>query len=326
MRPPRAGLKRSEAPLEASLKPDAVVDLTLDTVTPAADGSGSLSDAPSGAGRYRGKRRKGPLFWVSLTWLVLVTCAAITAPWLPLPDPNALRISDKLLLPLSPGHVLGTDGLGRDILARLAYGGRVSLLISVSAVTIGLLVGGLLGMVAGFVRGWIETTVMAAADIILAFPGLVLLLALVAFVGQSLLAITLVIGLTSVPIYARVARANTLSVAQREFVLAARAIGASSRRILFREVLPNVILPVAAFGLVTLGVVIVLEGALAFLGLSVQPPDATWGSMIAEGKSYLSQTINVALMPSIVLFLTVLALNLVGDTVRSRFDVRESNI
>jgi peptide/nickel transport system permease protein len=274
----------------------------------------------------RGARGKGALFWTALVWLGVVALAAVAAPWLPLPDPNELRISDKLLPPLSPGHLLGTDGLGRDILSRLAYGARVSLLISVSAVTIGMLVGGLLGMLVGFFRGRAETAVMALVDIILAFPGLVLLLALVAFVGQSLLAITLVVGFTSVPIYARVARANTLAVAQREFVLAARAMGARSRRILFREVLPNVILPVAAFGLVTLGVVIVLEGALAFLGLSVAPPDATWGSMIAEGKGYLTQTVNVALIPSVAMFFTVLSLNLVGDTLRSQFDVRESSI
>jgi len=261
-----------------------------------------------------------------LVWLGVVVLGAVAAPWLPLPEPNELRISDKLLPPLSPGHLLGTDGLGRDILSRLAYGARVSLLISVSAVAIGMLVGGLLGMVVGFFRGRAETAVMALMDIILAFPGLVLLLALVAFVGQSLLAITLVVGFTSVPIYARVARANTLTVAQREFVLAARAMGARSHRILFREVLPNVILPVAAFGLVTLGVVIVLEGALAFLGLSVEPPDATWGSMIAEGKGYLTQTVNVAVMPSVAMFFTVLSLNLVGDTLRSQFDVRESSI
>jgi peptide/nickel transport system permease protein len=143
-------------------------------------------------------------------------------------------------------------------------------------------------------------------------------------VGQSLTAITLVVGFLSVPIYARVARATTLAVAERDYVRAARALGASSSRIMCREILPNVALPVAAFGFVALGVVIVLEGSLAFLGLSVSTPDATWGSMIAEGRQHLSSTTHLAFVPSVVMFLTVLAVNFVGDTLRDIFDVKES--
>ncbi len=167
---------------------------------------------------------------------------------------------------------------------------------------------------------------MALVDVILAFPGLVLLLALVAYVGQNLRVIATVIGLLSIPVYTRVARANTLSTAQREFVLAASALGATNRRILAREILPNVILPVLAFGLIAMGVIIVLEGALALLGLSVELPQATWGGMISEGKRHLHETVHVALLPSLVMFLTVLSLNLVGDTLRTRLDVRESGL
>jgi peptide/nickel transport system permease protein len=167
---------------------------------------------------------------------------------------------------------------------------------------------------------------MWAMNVLLAFPRLVLLLGLVAFVGQSLLAITLVVGFLSVPTYARVARASTLSVAQREYVLAARALGASRWRILRREILPNVVLPVAAFGMVALGVVIVLEGSLAFLGLSVKAPDPTWGSMIAEGRRHLEESAHLSLVPSAVMFLTVLAVNFVGDALRSHFDVREASL
>lgn len=282
---------------------------------------------PPPAGRG-GKRRKGAgiLFYACLGWIVLIVLVAITAPWLPIPDPNAIDIPAKEAPPLSAGHLLGTDGLGRDVLSRLAYGARVSLTISLSAVGVGIVIGGTLGMVVGYFRGKLETVVMAGTDIILAFPGLVLLLALIAFVGQSLTAITLVIGFLSIPIYARVARAATLAVSQREYVLAAGLMGARTRRILFREIMPNVILPVAAFGLIALGVVIVLEGSLAFLGLSVEAPAATWGSMIAEGKRHLDDAIHIALVPSLVMFLTVLSLNLVGDVLRSRFDVRESNL
>lgn len=286
--------------------------------------SGVAPLTPGPAGRRR--RGRGVVYWFCLSWLGLVVLAALAANWLPLPDPDAIDIINKQAPPFSEGHLLGTDGLGRDILSRLAYGARVSLVISVAAVGVGIIVGGTLGMVVGYFRGRLETGVMAVIDVILAFPGLVLLLALVAFVGQSLLAITIVIGFLSIPVYTRVARAATLAVSQREYVLAAGLMGGKTTRILFREIMPNVILPVAAFGLIALGVVIVLEGSLAFLGLSVEAPAATWGSMIAEGKRHLDQAIHIALIPSVVMFLTVLSLNLVGDVLRSRFDVREANL
>lgn len=276
--------------------------------------------------RRRGGRARGVVFWLALAWLALVVVVALTASWLPLRDPDKQDLVNRLAPPLSDGHLLGTDGLGRDILARLAFGARVSLIISLSAVSIGMLLGGTIGLAVGYFRGWFEGVVSWVLNVILAFPGLVLLLGLVAFVGQSLMAITLVVGFLSVPIYARVARATTLAASQRDYVLAARALGASDRRIMFREILPNVVLPVAAFGLVALGVVIVLEGSLAFLGLSVQAPNPTWGSMIAEGRQHLSTTTHLAFIPSLVMFLTVLAVNFVGDVLRSRFDVRESRL
>jgi peptide/nickel transport system permease protein len=266
------------------------------------------------------------VFWLALAWLALVVLVAVTASWLPLRDLDKQDLVNRLAPPLSDGHLLGTDGLGRDILSRLAFGARVSLIISLSAVSIGMLLGGTIGLAVGYFRGWLEGTVMWAVNVVLAFPGLVLLLGLVAFVGQSLLAITLVVGFLSVPVYARVARAATLAASQRDYVLAARALGASDRRIMLREILPNVVLPVAAFGLVALGVVIVLEGSLAFLGLSVQAPDPTWGSMIAEGRQHLSTTSHLAFIPSVAMFLTVLSVNFVGDVLRSRFDVRESRL
>jgi peptide/nickel transport system permease protein len=276
--------------------------------------------------RARSRRRSGVLFWLATGWLVLVVAVAITASWLPLADPEDQDLANRLAGPFTEGHLLGTDGLGRDVLSRLAFGARVSLIISLAAVSIGMFLGGSVGMVVGYLRGRVEGVVMWAINVLLAFPGLVLLLGLVAFVGQSLLAITLVVGFLSIPTYARVARATTLTVAQREYVVAARALGASRGRILRREILPNVVLPVAAFGLVALGVVIVLEGSLAFLGLSVKAPDPTWGSMIAEGRRHLEETAHLSLVPSAVMFLTVLAVNFVGDALRSRFDVREATV
>jgi peptide/nickel transport system permease protein len=300
-----------------------------------AAGAGALIPPPEDAGtadtgravrRGRTGRGRNVLFTLATGWLVCVVALAVLAPWLPLDDPEEQDLANRLAGPLTGGHLLGTDGLGRDILARLAFGARVSLVISVAAVGIGMFVGGSLGMLVGYVRGRLEGVVMWAVNVLLAFPGLVLLLGLVAFVGQSLMAITLVVGFLSIPTYARVARATTLTVAQREYVQAARALGASRGRILVREILPNVVLPVAAFGLVALGVVIVLEGSLAFLGLSVKAPAPTWGSMIAEGRRHLDSTAHLSMIPAAVMFLTVLAVNFVGDALRSRFDVREATL
>lgn len=294
-----------------------------------ADGTGEAAtpdDPAAGDDRRRLRRGRNVLLKLATGWLMLVTVAAITASWLPIPDPESQDLANRLAGPFTEGHLLGTDGLGRDILARLAFGARVSLIISVSAVSIGMVVGGAIGMVVGYLKGVVDAVVMWAINVLLAFPGLVLLLGLVAFVGQSLLAITLVVGFLSIPIYARVARATTLSVAQREYVQASRALGASRGRILVREILPNVVLPVAAFGLVALGVVIVLEGSLAFLGLSVEAPAPTWGAMIAEGRRHLDETAHLSMVPAAVMFLTVLAVNFVGDSLRSRFDVREATL
>ena len=272
-------------------------------------------------------RRKPRIFYyLALFWLALVVFAAVFADVLPLADPNFQKVRFRLSTPGQNGFILGADDIGRDILSRLAYGGRVSLIISITAVVIGSIFGGALGLTAGFFRGWYERIVMAIVDVLLAFPALVLLLALVAFVGQSLRTISLVIGFLAIPAYCRIARATTLSVSQREYVLAARALGAKSSRILFRELLPNVALPIVAFGLVALGTVIVAEGGLAFLGLSVEFPTATWGSLIASGKRTIRTAPHLAMIPAAVMLLTVLSVNYVGDALRSRFDVRESSL
>lgn len=288
------------------------------------DGLASLRPGAAPASKRR-RSKEGVFFWLAVGWILIVAFCAVFATMLPIPGPNEQTIMDRLATP-SLEHPLGTDGLGREALSRLVHGARVSLVVSLTAVGVGMIVGGTLGMIAGYTRGLFDTLLMAVVNVILAFPGLVLLLVLLAYMGQSLSVISLVIGFLSIPVYARVARANTLALAQREFVLAAHTMGASKPRILFREIAPNVILPVAAFGLVAMGIIIVLEGTLAFLGLSVEAPAATWGGMIAEGKRHLHQAPHVALIPSIAMFLTVLSLNFVGDTFRRRFDVRESNL
>lgn len=281
-----------------------------------------MEEAASGDRPAR-RGRVEVVVWLSVLWLLVVVVAAVTASWLPIDDPLAVDVSHKLSRPGENGFVLGSDELGRDILARLVHGSRVSLVVSLAAVGIGVVGGGVLGMAAGFLRGWFDRVVMATSDILLAFPALVLLLGLLAYVGQSLFIITVTIGVVSIPRYARVARANTLSASHSEFAVAAEVLGATRRRILFREIAPNVMIPVLAFGFLSIGVVIVLEGSLSFLGLSVRPPTPTWGGMIATGRRFLQDAPHVSALPSLVMFLTVLAVNFVGDRLRSHFfDVR----
>jgi peptide/nickel transport system permease protein len=177
-------------------------------------------------------------------------------------------------------------------------------------------------MLAGYFRGWLDTFVSGAVDVLLAFPPLVLALAVTAFLGQSVLNMTLILGFLGIPVFTRVARAATLAFAQREFVTAARALGATHSRILMRELLPNVALPLAAFLLVGVAVTIVVESALSFLGLGVPPPQASWGSMIGEGRESLENAAWLAFTPAGVMFITVLAFNLVGDTLRAVTDPR----
>jgi peptide/nickel transport system permease protein len=252
--------------------------------------------------------------------LVFATTVAIFASALPVPSPNAVDPFHRLSPVGTSGHLLGTDTLGRDVLSRLVFGARVSLTVGIGSALLGLLVGGLLGMTAGFLRGWLEGLIMWAMDVLLSFPALVLLISVVAYVGHSLIAITLVIATVTVPIYARLARVHTLSVAEREFVTAARAIGLRRGRILLREVTPNIVPPVLSYGLISMGLVIVVEGTLSFLGLSVTAPTSSWGGLIAAGQNDITDDPALVLIPSAVLSLTVLALNLAGDRLRTRHE------
>lgn len=272
------------------------------------------------------RRGVGITFWLAVGWLVMIFVAGAFSAFIPTPDPNAIDIPGKLTDPFSSGHLLGTDGLGRDIVARLVDGARVSLTVSLTAVGVGLVVGGLFGTIAGYVRGVFDGLFVAGINVMLAFPAIVLLLALVSVLEQSLMNISLIIGVLSIPIYARVARANSLAVSERDYVLAARTVGATRVRILLREILPVVLIPLMAFALTALGVVIVAEGTLAFLGLSVEPPAATWGSMIAEGRRHDQTHLHVVLIPSLVMFLTVLSFNFVGEALRSRYADLEAKV
>ena len=270
----------------------------------------------------RRTRRLGYLFWAAMVWIILVFAAAAFVDLLPLPSPTDMDMLERRA-PASLAHWLGTDGLGRDELARLIHGARISLTVGLCAPVIGISIGGALGILAGYFRGRFETIVVGSMDVLLAFPPLILALAVTAYLGQSLVNLTCILGVLGIPAFMRVARAATLTLARREFVIAAQALGATHARILLRELLPNVLLPLLAFFLLGVAVIIVAEGALSFLGLGVPPPISSWGSMIGEGRESLEVAPKLAFLPAIAMFLTVLSFNLVGDTLRALTDPRQ---
>ena len=281
----------------------------------------SLDEGVAEAPARRG-RRLGLLFWTAIGWMTLVFAVAIFADMLPLASPTDMDMLEKRA-PFSYAHWLGTDRLGRDELSRLIHGSRVSLIVGICAPVIGLVLGGALGMLAGYFRGRFESIVVGSMDVLLAFPPLILALAVSAYLGQSIFNLTCILGALSVPAFMRVARAATLTLARREFVIAAQALGATHARILLRELLPNVALPLLAFFLLGVAVTIVVEGALSFLGLGVPPPISSWGSMIGEGRESLEVAPRLAFLPAAAMFMTVLSFNLVGDALRALTDPRQ---
>lgn len=273
---------------------------------------------------------------LSLFWLTFIIFAALYAklnnrfdyrlPYVqdPFYQGNLFGTTSPTESP-SKAHWLGTDVLARDTWSRILNGAWVSLVVALAAAVFGIVIGGLLGSFVGYVKGRWETSIMAGMDVILAFPALVLLLALVSiWEVRSLAVISLVIGVLSIPAYTRIARANSLAISNREFIQAAQAIGTKKRTILLREIVPNVLPALLAYALVQAGFVIVLEGTLSFLGLSVQLPEPTWGNMINEARRDIRQTILPVFWPSLFLTLTVLSLNQVGDWLQQRAAVRSS--
>ncbi|MEX2627506.1 MAG: ABC transporter permease [Ilumatobacteraceae bacterium] len=268
-------------------------------------------------------RRKRPIvYWSSLVWIGALTFATVLAGVLPLKDPDRSDFS-RLAEGPSWTHLLGTDEVGRDILSRVIYGARISLLIGIVSVILGMVVGGMLGMIAGYVKGRVEGVIVTITDALLAFPALVLLLTLAAVFGQNLPTLILGLALLTVPTFIRLTRANTLVISQREFVIAARAYGSKSLRVMMRDVAPNVIMPLMAYCFIIAGVVIVAEGSLSFLGLGLPPPTPSWGGMIAGGRIDLDTDPHIVLMPGAVMFITVLAFTMVGEHLRRGLDVRE---
>ncbi len=297
----------------------------LPTVAPAAVVAPAAAPA-AGAGVRRAKA-VGFVFWLAVGFLVALTLAAIFAEALPLKDPAQTFAGQNRVGPNSE-FWFGTDGAGRDIFSRVIYGAQVSLIVASIGAMLALMIGGTIGMAAGYYRSRVDTMITGFTDATLVIPPLILALSLILFLDSDatrrVFILILVFVLLSIAPIARVVRASTLVWSEREFVLAAKTMGARNGRVMFREVLPNVAPALVSYSLIVMANLIVVEGAVAFLGLSVRPPTPTWGDMINKGRTDLDTSAHISLVPAAAMFLTVLALNFVGDKLQERYEPRES--
>jgi peptide/nickel transport system permease protein len=271
------------------------------------------------------------IFWqrfqknrLALAGLGLVLClfvVALLAPYMAPHDPNKINVKAILEAPSSE-HLLGTDDLGRDVLSRMIYGSRISLFVGFVAVGIASLIGVFLGSVSGYYGGWVDNLIMRGVDIMLTFPSFFLILAVIAFVGPSIWNIMVVIGVTGWMGVCRLVRAQFLSLKEREFVVAARSQGAKDLRIIFRHLLPNAMAPVLVSATLGVAGAILLESALSFLGIGVQPPTSTWGNILTAGKDNIEIAWWLSLYPGLAIFFTVMGYNLLGEGIRDSLDPR----
>lgn len=255
--------------------------------------------------------------------IALVALACFAGPLvLPIPEPVGGDILEAQLPAFSSGHLLGTDGSGNDVLSRLLHGGRTSLFVAVAVNALGLLIGGTLGALSAYAGGIVDTIIMRVLDVFIAFPSLVLILAVAQSLGPSRTNSILALAFFSIPAFARVSRAATLSLRELPFMQAAQLCGTKTWRVLLRHIAPNITPQLITFGMLGMGLVIVLEGALSFLGLGIPLPQPSWGNMISEGQESLGATPMLVVWPSLALFVTVLAFNLFGEALRSRWSSR----
>ncbi|HEY7363943.1 MAG TPA: ABC transporter permease [Methylomirabilota bacterium] len=272
-------------------------------------------------------RRAGRVKWgvAAAGVMLLIVASAILAPALAPHDPLSVNIRRRLVPPVwmaggSPANLLGTDQVGRDLLSRILYGGRVSLVVGVLAVLISSTIGVLLGLGGGYFRGRVDWVIMTVVNVMLTFPFVLLALSVIAVLGPSLPNMIAVLGVAGWPIYCRVVRAETLAVREREFVLAGQALGMSHGRIMFRQILPNLVSPIVVIATLQVAQVIILESFLSFLGLGIQPPTPAWGNMLGEGRLYMLNSWWIATFPGLAIFVTTLVINLMGNALRDWLD------
>ncbi|HWR07303.1 ABC transporter permease [Sporomusa sp.] len=258
---------------------------------------------------------------IGLIMLAVLIFSAVFAPVLAPYDPYESNMPNSLKPPTT-AHLMGTDELGRDILSRILYGARISLIVGIEAVTLALICGVVLGAVAGFYGGKIDTAIMGVMDIMLSFPSILLAIAFMTVLGRGVEKAVIAIGIVSIPQYARIVRGSVLSVKENVYIMAARAIGNSDRRLIFAHILPNVLAPIIVRATIGVSVAILEAAALGFLGLGVQPPTAEWGTMLGSGRQTIFNAPHIVTFPGVAITLTVMAFNLLGDGLRDVLDPR----
>jgi len=267
---------------------------------------------------------QNPLAFSGLIIIIAILFIAIFAPWLSPYDPNYIDIQ-SILLPPSLSHFMGTDGLGRDVFSRMLYGSRISLLVGFVAVGIATIIGTFLGAIAGFYRGYTDSIIMRFVDIMLSIPTFFLILAVIAFLTPSIWNIMIVIGLTSWMGVTRLVRAEFLSLRNREFILAAEAMGASDFRLIAKHLLPNSLTPIIVSSVLGIASAVLTESGLSFLGLGVQAPQSSWGNILTDDKEYIQFAWWLSLFPGLAILLTVLGYNLLGEGLRDMLDPKNKN-
>jgi peptide/nickel transport system permease protein len=275
----------------------------------------------SEAARALRKMVRDPVTCAALAVLALLVVAALAAPLIAPYDPAAIDAFNTLRGP-SAAHWLGVDENGRDVLSRLIYGARISLTVGLISVGVALAVGVPLGLISGYFGRWADSLIMRLMDAILAFPSLILALAIIVLMGQGIVQLMIAIGITSIPVYARLVRAQVLSLKSRDYVTAALSMGAATPRILFRHVLPNTAAPIIVQGSLGIAFAILAEAGLSFLGLGVKPPTPAWGGMLQTAVRFIYRAPYLSIFPGLAIFVTVLALNIVGDALRDTLDPR----
>ena len=264
---------------------------------------------------------RNPLAFWGLVIIAIVLALALLAPVLAPYDPDAIDVK-SILLPPSIAHWMGTDGLGRDVFSRMLFGSRISLLVGFVAVGIATLIGVILGAISGYYRGWVDVLIMRLVDVMLSIPTFFLILAVIAFLTPSIWNIMIVIGLTSWMGVTRLVRAEFLSLREREFVLASATLGARDHRLIFRHLLPNSLTPDIVSSVLGVASAVLIESGLSFLGLGVQPPQASWGNILTEGKEYIQFAWWLSFFPGMAILLTVMGYNLLGEGLRDALDPR----
>ncbi len=265
-----------------------------------------------------------PLSKAGFIIIVCVFLLAMLAPIIAPYDPNDINVKAILLVP-SLQHWMGTDGLGRDVLTRMLFGGRISLLVGLVAVGISTVIGIVLGAIAGYYRGWVDTVIMRLVDVMLSIPSFFLILAVIAFLTPSIINVMIVIGLTSWMGVTRLVRAEFLSLSGREFVQAARTLGAKDARLIFTHLLPNSLTPIIVSSVLGVAGAVLMESGLSFLGLGVQAPQASWGNILTDGKDYIQFAWWLSLFPGLAILITVLGYNLLGEGLRDALDPRSGS-